>query len=156
MKFQLAVGALAISAALGCTSEPVAELRIDSNLPLVWQEATIVGAEEWFEAVPEARVPVLVVDRDANVTDSGCGPRSLGCRGWRGDDRGKIYFEVERVRHAHESVDDVEFRVARHEIGHWLGIVGHLAPGNTMAPTIGDTSHELTRLDIDTLRETWR
>ena len=91
----LLIAVCAISA--GCTSEPVAELRIDSSLPLVWQEATIEGAEAWFEAVPEARVPILVVDEKPNVTASRCGPRSLGCRDWRGNDRGMIFFEVERV-----------------------------------------------------------
>jgi len=150
----LIVGVCAITA--GCTSEPVAELRIDSSLPLVWQEATIEGAEAWFEAVPEARVPILVVDEKPNVTASRCGPRSLGCRDWRGNDRGMIFFEVDRVEGMGRQIDDVEVRVARHEVGHWLGIRGHLAPGNTMAPTIGGTSAALTHEDIAKLRATWR
>jgi len=141
---------------LGCTSEPVAEMRIDSSLPLVWQEATITVAEEWFTAVPEARLPILIVDEDANVTGAGCGPHSLGCRGWRGNDRGKIFYEVERVAGSNGGVQDIELRVARHEVGHWLGIRGHLEPGTSMAATIGDTSHELTERDVDALRDNWR
>jgi hypothetical protein len=113
-------------------------------------------AEEWFEAVPEARLPVLVVGEDANVTGAGCGPRSLGCRGWRGHDRGKIFYEVERVANADDGVNDIELRVARHEVGHWLGIRGHLEPGTSMAATIGDTSPELTERDIAALRGNWR
>lgn len=153
----MGVCALAISSACaGCTSEPVAELRIDSSLPLVWQEATIEGAEAWFEAVPEARVPILVVDQKPNVTASRCGPRSLGCRDWQGNDRGMIFFEVERVQGLGRDMEDIEMRVARHEVGHWLGIRGHLAPGNTMAPTIGGTSPALTHEDIAKLRANWR
>ena len=140
----------------GCTSEPVAELRIDSSLPLVWQEATVEGAESWFEAVPEARVPILIVDEKPNVTASGCGPRSLGCRDWQGQDRGMIFFETARVAGYERDVEDIERRVARHEVGHWLGIRGHLAPGNTMAPTIGGTSEALTHDDIAKLRASWR
>jgi len=148
------IGLCAISA--GCTSEPITELRVDSNLPLVWQEATITGAEAWFEAVPEARVPILVVDEKPNVTASRCGPRSLGCRDWQGQDRGMIFFEVDRVRSLGGDIEDIEARVARHEVGHWLGIRGHLAPGNTMAPTIGGTSPALTQDDIAKLRANWR
>ena len=51
---------------------------------------------------------------------------------------------------------DIERRVARHEVGHWLGIRGHLGPGNTMAPTIGGTSEVLTHEDIAKLRANWR
>lgn len=154
MRFSCVI--LAACASMACTSEPVVELRIDSNLPLVWQEATVLSAEEWFEAVPEARVPVLIVDRDANFTDSGCGPKALGCRDWEGHDRGRVFYEVERVSQSGDAVPEIERRVARHEVGHWLGIRGHLAPGNAMAPSIGDTSHTLTELDISTLRRTWR
>ena len=139
-----------------CSSEPVAELRVDAKLPIIWQEATVEGAEQWFEAVPEARVPILIVDEKPNVTESSCGPRSLGCRDWEGTDRGMIYFEVARVAQSTEAIPDIERRVARHEVGHWLGIRGHLEPGNTMAPTIGGTTPNLTERDIARLRETWR
>ncbi len=139
--------------ATGCTSEPVVELRIDSGLPLVWQEATVLGAEQWFEAVPESRVPILIVDDKPNVTDSGCGPTSLGCREWQGHRHGRIAYEVSRVAGSDEGVPDVERRVALHEVGHWLGIVGHLAPGHVMAPNIMDTTEGLTPLDIETLRQ---
>ena len=138
--------------ALGCTSEPIVELRIDSELPVVWQQAMVDGAEEWFAAVPEARVPVLVVDDKPNVVASSCGPESFGCRQRRGDSHGVISFEVERVVQSGRALDELELRVARHEVGHWLGITGHLAQGTAMAPTIGTTSRHLTPADIAELR----
>jgi hypothetical protein len=138
--------------AIGCTSEPIVELRIDSELPVVWQQALVEGAEEWFAAVPEARVPILIVDDKPNVIASSCGPDSFGCRQRREDGHGVISLEVERVVQSGRKLDELELRVARHEVGHWLGISGHLAHGNAMAPTIGSTSRHLTPADIAELR----
>lgn len=157
MRIYVGIATLAVAAA--CSSPPEAEstiapeikaepaaaalpawapeLRISDDMAPEYQDAAVFAVERWRERGFEVAVSV-VEPEDANFTAGDCATKgALGCA-WPGDRVTLDVGELEACRWA--TLDGKTTCIlhdahatAVHELGHWLGILGHLPPGNVMA-----------------------
>lgn len=133
----------------GCNWQPVQELAISPELTVDEQGIAIAAAEAWFEAVPEARVPVFIGEdrgRGAIVPSDDCEEN------W-----GSAHLNPRAPATARvcSGMHTVAFRrVVLHELGHVLALSdGHLPDGNIMATSVPNAAMHLTENDEAYVRD---
>jgi hypothetical protein len=129
------------------------ELAVSPEFTPEEQEIVIEAADEWFLAVPEARVPIVISE------DRGNGAIEIGskkeCRKKGRAGRTKIRpGKAPVVRICASKLNPELFRAAvLHELGHALARRGkHLADGTVMSERLEDASHGITEMDVEYVR----
>jgi hypothetical protein len=151
----IAVIAIATS---GCGFRPVEEFAISNQFSSEQQDQIVQALEEWFEAVPNARVNYYIGEGASaiapGIPKGGCGT---------GD---KIIaaktalntFDVPKIIVCMQNVEEYDLNlgaVIRHELGHALSTRDdHLKDHNTMAPQLEVMSDSITKLDVEYVSET--
>jgi Matrixin len=138
---------------MGCSGAPSEGIIvIDSSLKLKEQSAFILAFDEWFEAIPELRRPIEISDREATVTRVE-GPSPIEEEGVtilaKAFPHGSIRVWPDMIG------SEEEFHAtALHEVGHYLGILGHIEDGQIMYPHYEPTRPVcISQEDIDELCE---